>query len=121
MTYFNLFLIYLGCTIIIEMFVLYLCMRFLYKIPVHQTKTYKIIIAGFISAFTLPFVWFVFPNLQLDYFIYVIISELFALMIEMIFYKYFFNISWKKSFVISFICNLASYVFGLLILNNIFG
>lgn len=121
MTYFNLFLIYLSCTIVIEMFVLYICIRFLYKIPVHQTKTHKIIIAGFISALTLPFVWFVFPNLQLDYFIYVIISELFALTIEMIFYRYYLKTDWQKSFIVSFLCNLASYLFGLLVLNNIFG
>lgn len=120
MSFVQLFFIYLAFTIVVEMTVLYLSIRYIYKITNDKISTKIIIACGFISVITLPFVWFVFPNIINNYIIYVAIAETFAVVAEMIFYFYILKISWSKAFLVSFLCNLTSFLFGLFVLNNLF-
>lgn len=120
MHYIQLFFIYLAFTVAIEMASLFLGIRYILNIKSTRIATSKIIITGFISVLTLPFVWFVFPNIINNYILYVVIAEVFAVGAEGIFYRFFLKINWWQAIVISFICNLASFLFGLLVLNKIF-
>jgi hypothetical protein len=62
---------------------------------------------------SLPFVWFVFPLLT-DIYLAILLGELFALMFET-YFVYAVNkqlISLKKSFILSLMMNLNSFIFG---------
>lgn len=69
---------------------------------------------AFASLLTLPYVWFVFPIIQPRW-LFGLIAELFAWIMEAIFYRLTFQIVLKKAFVFSFLLNLFSFLLGLLI------
>ncbi len=105
------FLTALAFTIAVETIFLYALLRFFFK--KHDIPTSEIFAAGVFASFsTLPYVWFVFP------FIYnwpgtaAMWSEPFVFVVEAIFYKLFLKLDWKTAFVLSLICNLASYAIG---------
>lgn len=70
-----------------------------------------------VNTITLPFVWFVFPPLLGPLFGYAIqlaASELFALMAEAAMYiRLFPMMEARDAILVSFICNLCSFVIGL--------
>ncbi len=107
------FLISLFITLIIEVPILLFLIKFFYKIKKIPLK--KIISVGIISsALTLPYLWFVFPPYILsNYYIY--IGEILILCIEAYIYNQFLELKISKSFLISFICNIISFVIGLII------
>jgi spore maturation protein SpmA len=74
----------------------------------------QLVSAGiFASSLTLPYVWFVFPYLFLGkYSLSLGLSELFAWLVEALFYKMFLKISFKNAIIASFIANLLSYSLG---------
>ena len=79
-----------------------------------------LVFTGIVCSFaTLPYVWFIFPYLIENQTLYVITAELFAVVVETIIYYYVFKythkLSLKNSFVLSFLCNLASFLVGVLI------
>jgi len=112
----NQFFIALIVTIVVEMSILFLFVRNYFKIGPKDITTAKLIFAGFVSFFTLPYVWFVLPELFNSYLIYVIISEILVWLAEAIFYYFVLDVNWKKAIAISFICNLITTILGLLIL-----
>jgi hypothetical protein len=115
MTYENLFLIYLAITISIELIVLYLLIRFYYKIEDKTVSTGRLIFAGFVSFGTLPYVWFIFPELFKPNYLYISLSEIIVVILEAIFYYFVLNLGWKRAIIISFACNLVSVLSGFLI------
>lgn len=105
------FLVAYLFTIFIETLVIYLLLRKKYD--------WKIIVRNGIigSSITLPFVWFVFPLLNVQWIIFVLVSETWAFGGETILYKHLFKgIGLKEAMVISFLANLVSFVIGFLIL-----
>lgn len=114
MTYEYLFLIFLAITIAIEMAVLILMVRYYLKIGPEKIPISLLIFAGFVSFATLPYVWFLLPQLIVSsYILYVIVAEIIVLISEAIFYYFVLKTNWKQSFFLSFVCNLVSYLAGL--------
>ncbi len=110
--YIHRFISSLVFTIIIETLVLFLLIRFLFKNKKLETR--KIIFAGVIASFaTIPYVWFVFPYMAAWprstslYF-----SEPFVFVIEAVLYHHLLKANWQSSLLLSFLCNLASYLLG---------
>ena len=83
------------------------------KIPVKNTKILLSWVSA--SAITLPLLRYVFPMFLWNGWTYVIGGELLVFLIEVVIIKYIMNISRKKAFVVSFVCNLVSFLFGILI------
>ena len=119
------FLIALLITILIETWVLFIIKNLngltyseskdgtTNKIPVKNTKILLSWVLA--SAITLPLLRYVFPMFLWNGWTYVIGGELLVFLIEVIIIKYIMNISRKKAFVVSFVCNLVSFLFGILI------
>ena len=106
------FIFSLVFTITVETLVLLIILYFLLKRKDPSWK--KIIFAGTLASFsTIPYVWFVFPNLySWPRSTSLIYSELFAFLIETVIYRVFLRTNWIISFTVSLICNLASYFLG---------
>lgn len=69
------------------------------------------------STLTLPFVWFVFGGLAIPWIARIVVAEAFAVLVEAGFYKISFkDMTLWKALLISFGCNLASFVIGLVVL-----
>jgi hypothetical protein len=113
MLYQTRFLISLFITLIIEISVLFLMLRFFYKNK--KISARKIIVVGFFaSALTLPYLWFVLsPYISLNYYIY--IGELFVFLVEALVYNQFLGLDFKKALSVSFVCNLLSFIVGYVI------
>jgi hypothetical protein len=113
MLYQTKFLISLLVTLIIEISVLFLILRFSYKNKKISTK--KIISVGIIaSALTLPYLWFVLsPYLLSNYYIY--FGEVFVFLIEALIYNQILNLKFKNALLVSLVCNIFSFVIGLII------
>lgn len=104
-------------TAITETVVLFLLMRFVFIENYRKSSIQKIISAGiFASAATLPHLWFILPAFIDNQLIYGITGELSVLIIEAVFYYFFLFSNWKKSFLTSFLCNLVSFLLGMVIL-----
>jgi len=69
----------------------------------------------FASTLTLPYVWLLFPIFFRNHLEFTIIAELFAFIMEALFYRFFFDFPWKTSLFFSFSLNLVSFVVGLAI------
>jgi len=98
----------LFITLILELFVAYiflLIIRFSKQVLIH------VLIANVI---TLPIVWFVFPLLKIEFFMILILAEIFALAFEA-YFLYWRNkgkLPLGKSFLLSILMNLASLFVG---------
>jgi hypothetical protein len=114
MIYEFIFLKALLLTISIETLILYIIFRTIYR----QTKISleMILLTGIIaSSATLPYIWFILPIIVKSRLLYQIIGESFALFIESFIIWGFLKIKFSKSILVSAICNLSSYLIGLLI------
>ena len=104
-------------TAITETAVLFLLMRFVFIEDYRKSSIQKIILTGiFASASTLPHLWFIFPAFIENRILFGITGEIGVLIIEAVFYYFFLFSDWKKSFLTSFLCNLVSFLLGILIL-----
>jgi len=107
------FLHALFLTVVIETIVLLVLSKTLYKndkIPLPL-----VILTGVVASMaTLPYLWFIFPLFIKSKLWYKLLSEVTAVVIETLIIYGMLKISLKKSFVISLICNLTSYLIGLL-------
>ena len=119
------FLIALVLTILIETWVLFIIKILNWltysalenwitiKYPVKNAKV--LLSWRLASAITLPLLRYIFPLFLWDGIIYVVGGELLVFLIETVILKYMMNISRKKALVVSFICNLASFLIGILL------
>lgn len=75
------------------------------------------------SAITHPVVWFVFPligeRLAWSYVLTSIVSEVFAVSVEAIFFQRLCRISWRRALVVSLVANGASVGLGLLVRHTV--
>ena len=116
------FLIALVLTILIETWVLFIIKNLNWltysvsenwTIAKYPVKNAKVLLSWILaSAITLPLLRYIFPLFLWDGMIYVIGGELLVFLIETVILKYIMNISRKKALVVSFICNLVSFLLG---------
>ena len=106
--YFVDFILAYTLTIGIEIPLLYLVTR-------KQAEASLILVTGVVmNACTLPIVWFVLP-LCLQGAAYVLTSEIFAVVVECFIIRYILRVDLRTAFLGSFLANLGSFLFGLLI------
>lgn len=111
MLYQTKFLISLFVTLIIEIPVLFLMLRFFYKNK--KISVERIVFVGFFaSALTLPYLWFVLPPYVLSNH-YLYFGEFLVFIFEALVYSQLLEFNFKKSSVLSFVCNFFSFAFGL--------
>ena len=110
------FLLALVLTVIIETIVLFIIVRKLFKINKKKISNSILIFLGIFCSFsTLPYLWYILPFFIKDYFYFVLIGEIFVILIESLIYYFVLKLNYKRSFIISLICNLASFLIGTLI------
>lgn len=116
MTYEVDFLIALATTITIEISVLFVMLRVVLRIPQSIVQNDRVIFSGIFASFaTLPYLWFILPVLIQERIAFIMIGEVTVTLFEAIFYCFVLNLSFKRAFSVSVICNLVSFISGLLI------
>jgi len=111
------FLLSFAITIIIETIILFIIVRKLFKINQRKISNSILLFLGVFCSFsTIPYLWFVLPFFIRNYIYYIIIGELLVLLVESLIYYFVLKIGYKKSFIISLLCNLASFLIGSLII-----
>ena len=119
MLYENKFLISLAFTLFIETITLYALIKFFYKYDGAKISNSLLFFTGFLSSFaTLPYLWFIIPLFIKTRFQYILFGESFVILLESIIIFFLLRLSLKKSFSISFICNILSFLIGLILLNH---
>ncbi len=96
----------------VETIVLILLLRYLFKN--RAISIGRMVAAGLYASFsTISYVWFVFPYLMnWAPTTAIIFAELFAFVVEALFYRLVLKIDWRVAFFISFVCNAISYLLG---------
>ncbi|MFA5929639.1 MAG: hypothetical protein WC861_02045 [Candidatus Micrarchaeia archaeon] len=113
-SYEQLFLSALLFTVAVETAVLFLCARVLFKMKAKDAPDALLLFCGIaLSCATLPYVWFIFPSFASGA-AYVAGAELFAFAAEAIGYRFLLRVGWKRALALSFVCNAASFLLGLL-------
>jgi hypothetical protein len=117
LTYTYRFLFALVFTIFIETIILWIFIRKIFKFKDGRFSNLNIIFAGIMASFsTIPYVWYVFPILiYWSFKLSLILSEVFAFLVEAIFYRFYFDVKFRYSLLISFVCNLFSWGLGYLL------
>jgi hypothetical protein len=117
LNYSHLFLQALFFTVFIETAVLFLLIRIFWKKEKFIFSNTKLLFTGFLTSFaTIPYVWYVFPVLiYRNQNIALFISELFAFFVEGLIYYFMLNLSIKRAFIVSFVCNVISFLLGRLL------
>ena len=111
-----LFLKALGATILIETAVLFLLNRFARRLLPDMLPLSTLLFAAiFGSSTTLPYLWFVLPDLMASRILLIWIGEAFVVIIETVIYWKLLQISLFRSFLVSLSCNTVSAITGLII------
>lgn len=111
MSYEVLFLYSLIITLTVEVPVVFLLVKYLYK----NTDKWGIVFAGIISStLTLPYFWFILPAFITNRFIYIFIGEAVIIFIEAFIYFRLLKLRFYQALFVSFVANLASVLVGLL-------
>jgi hypothetical protein len=112
MSYEQSFLYSLFLTLVIEVPIVFFLVRYLYK----KSKNWDIVLVGIIaSTLTLPYLWFILPFYVSDRMIYILLGESIIVLIEAFMYHRLLKIKFTQALLVSFIANLASTLFGLLL------
>lgn len=102
-------------TILIETIVLFAIAKLFRKKD--QISNWRLILVWILaSTITLPLLWFVLPLFIKDLVEYMVIWEILVTLIEIFIIKYWLKVSRWKAIISSIICNLCSYLLGLLVL-----
>jgi len=102
-------------TILIEILVLFAIVKLFFKKD--KISNLRILLVGILaSTITLPLLRFVVPLFIVDGVEYTVVWELLVTLIEVFIIKYWLKISWWKAILASVVCNLCSYLLGLLIM-----
>ena len=114
-SYESLFLFSLLFTVAVETAALFLCARVLFRMTRKEASDALLLFCGVALSFaTLPYVWFIFPMFASGI-AYVAGAEIFAFAAEAIGYKFILHVGYKRALALSFICNAASFLLGLLV------
>ena len=110
MLYETKFLISLGLTLLIEVPLVVVLMR--YVVKVRGVSFWRVLFVAFLaSAATLPYLWFVIGS-YVDARFYLFVGESFVVLFEMLIFNQLLGIRIHKAFVISLVVNLTSYYLG---------
>ena len=113
MLYQTRFLIALLCTLVIEVPILFVLIRYGFKLK--EIRTAEILFVGSIaSILTLPYLWFVLPPYA-DSRSYLLVAEAIAFIAEAIIYNRLLYIRIDVSLILSLAANMASFLAGFLI------
>ncbi len=114
MIYETKFLISLALTLIIEVPLVVLMVKYIIKL--REVSLWKIIFVAFLaSATTLPYLWFVIPP-YVDARFYILYGEIFVVVTEAFIYNQLLKLNIIKALLLSITVNLISYYLGRLIL-----
>ena len=111
MSYEGIFLHSLVLTLIVEVPVVFLFCRYVYKLVDNWNV---IIVAILASALTLPYFWFILPGYISDRTLYVIVGESVIVLVEAIIYHRLLKLKIGQALLVSLIANLASILVGLI-------
>lgn len=112
--YYVLFAQSAALTIGLELIVLFLTVRFWFKLSSDKLPSPLLLFAGvFSSAGTLPWLWFVLPAILQPYLVFVLIGELLVWGAEAVFYRAVLRTGWGRSALLSLACNVCSFAAGL--------
>lgn len=112
--YYVLFAQSAALTIGLELIVLFLTVRFWFKLSSDKLPSPLLLFAGvFASAGTLPWLWFVLPAILRPYLVFVLIGELLVWGAEAVFYRAVLRTGWGRSALLSLACNVSSFAAGL--------
>jgi len=108
------FLKILALTIAIETTVLFVLFKvFFTKIEI---KNYLLFLTGIIATFaTLPYLWFIIPVFIKSKIWYHLFGEIFVTIIESFIIMAFLRIKYSMALFVSIVCNVSSYIIGLLL------
>lgn len=113
MLYEQRFLFSLLLTLIIEIPIVVLLVKFFYKHK--EIRNSKIIFVGFVaSALTLPYFWFILPAYITDRILFILYGEVIIVCIEMAIYNQLLKLKLTRSFVVSLITNSMSILAGVI-------
>jgi hypothetical protein len=114
--YATLFLKELVLTDAIETTALFLTVRCWFRIGRRELPNSLLLFAGICcSATTLPYLWFVLQWFINHHAVFLAVGETLVFLVEAVFYCFVLKIGVKRSLELSFVCNLASFLIGLLI------
>lgn len=111
MLYEKLFLKSLLITLVIEVPIVFLLVKYLFKKKINFNL---IFIASIASILTLPYLWFILPAFILNKVIYIIFGEILVLLVEFVIYYFLLKLKLKQAFFIALIANLVSFSFSFL-------
>jgi len=110
MSYETQFLIALTGTEIIEVPIVIILIKYIFRLK--NLKLTQVIIVAFLATFvTIPYLWFVLPS-YIDGQYYIYIGEFLVFVFESLIYYYLLRTKLHISFAISFIANLTSCLIG---------
>ncbi len=119
MDYISLFFFSLFFTILAETPAIFVLARRWLKMPARRIPDRLLLFAGiFASACTLPYVWFVLPGLFSPWLLYAASAESFAVLAEALIYFMVLRVKLREAFLLSLICNMFSFLLGLLLFRN---
>jgi hypothetical protein len=108
------FLEALALTIFIETIVMFILVKVFFTN--FQIKTGLIILAGITASFaTLPYLWFILPIFIKSGLYFKIVSESSAVVLESFILLGILRVGYKNALIISFVCNMTSFVIGLIL------
>lgn len=114
MSYLSAFFQALSVTVIVECIIALVLRKYAGPKLGLNLSVYRFIgVVALASLFTLPYIWFVAPELIKNRWLFGISAELFALIMESIWYILALKISAKNALILSFLTNLASFLVGL--------
>lgn len=110
------FIVALLLTVVIETAVLFLTVRFGFKLARRTHSNSVLLFAGCCaSAGTIPYLWFVLPWFLRSYALLVVGGELLVFLVEAVFYRFVLALGWTRCLLLSFLCNASSAAAGLLL------
>lgn len=108
------FLKALFLTIIIETAVLFLL--FYSQLKKEKPANWLLLLTGIVTTMaTLPYLWFIIPLFIQSKLWYTLVCESLAVLVESVIILGLLKVKYPKALLISFVCNMASYLVGLLI------
>lgn len=122
---------YWGLAVILETLILFFIAKFFWRKygiideiwwERNEISNKKLLLFWVIpTTVTLPLLWFVLPLIMWDWISYIIVWEFLVAISEATMIKYWLNVSWKKSIIVSIVCNVFSFAilwWGSLIMND---
>ena len=108
------FLLALLLTWLIEIPILFILARYVFK--VRDVSTWRILGSGLLaSALTLPYLWFLLPSI-LTTASGIYLGEVLVFLVEALLYRWLLGLSYPKALLLSFAVNTLSFLLGLFLL-----